>query len=229
MTESLSQPLIRVADLTKSFATAGGTVDVLRGIDLRVAAGERVAVVGASGAGKTTLMHVLGALDRPTAGTVSFDGRDIFGLHGPALDAFRNQTVGFVFQFHQLLPEFTALENVMMPALVARKPAKEAGGMAEALLREVGLGHRLEHKPGQLSGGEQQRVAIARALVMAPQLLLADEPTGNLDSGTSDEIYRLLNQLHERYGLTMIIVTHSEVFAGRLDRVLRMQDGRLSD
>ncbi len=228
MTESRPLPLIQVQNLTRSFPAAGGNIEVLRGIDLEIARGERVAVIGASGAGKTTLLHILGALDHPTRGSVRFAGEDIFGLQGPALDAFRNRTVGFVFQFHHLLPEFSALENVMMPALVARKSRGEAGTMAEALLREVGLGHRLGHKPGQLSGGEQQRVAIARALVMEPRLLLADEPTGNLDSRTSDEIYRLIDQLHCNHGLTMVIVTHSEALAGRLDRIVHMQDGRLS-
>ena len=227
MTETGREPLLEIRALTKDFATAGGAVEVLRGIDFEVAAGERVAVVGASGAGKTTLMHILGALDRPSGGTVRFAGQDLYRLRGPALDAFRNRTVGFVFQFHQLLPEFTALENVMMPGLVARKTPAEARSQAELLLREVGLGHRLEHKPGQLSGGEQQRVAIARALVMGPRLLLADEPTGNLDSGTSDEIFRLLDELHRRHGLTMVIVTHSESLAGRLDRIIRMRDGLL--
>ncbi|MDY0268730.1 MAG: ABC transporter ATP-binding protein [Trichloromonas sp.] len=214
--------------MNKSFGTSDGRVDVLRGIDLRIERGERVGVVGTSGAGKTTLMHILGALDRPTSGTVRFDGEDIFALKGAALDAFRNRTVGFVFQFHQLLPEFTALENVMMPALVARKSFREAIPMAAKLLGEVGLGHRLKHKPGQLSGGEQQRVAIARALVMSPRVLLADEPTGNLDSGTSAEIYRLLDEIHQSRELTMVVVTHSERLAGRLDRVLRMVDGRLA-
>jgi lipoprotein-releasing system ATP-binding protein len=172
-------------------------------------------------------MHILGALDRPTAGRVFCEGTDIFSLRGGALDAFRNSTVGFVFQFHQLLPEFSALENVMMPALIARKGKKESSEAAARLLTEVGLGHRLAHKPGELSGGEQQRVAIARALVMSPRLLLADEPTGNLDSRTSDEIYRLLQTLHEAHGLTMVIVTHSEPLASRLDRTVHMEDGRI--
>ena len=219
--------MIEVTNLSKSFGTGQGRVDVLRHIDLKIEGGERVAVVGASGAGKTTLMHILGGLDHPTEGGVLFEGDDIFALKGPALDAFRNSTVGFVFQFHQLLPEFTALENVMMPALVARKLPREASAMAKELLGEVGLGHRLTHKPGELSGGEQQRVAIARALIMSPRLLLADEPTGNLDSRTSDGIYGLLHQLHETRGLTMVIVTHSEVLAARLDRVIHMEDGRI--
>lgn len=219
--------MIEVKDLKKSFAAGQRRVDVLRGIDLRIEEGERVAVVGASGAGKTTLMHILGGLDHPTSGVVSYRGQDIFALRGGALDAFRNQTIGFVFQFHQLLPEFTALENVMMPALIARRSFREARPPAEKMLEEVGLGHRLTHKPGQLSGGEQQRVAIARALVMSPQLLLADEPTGNLDSGTTDEIYRLMQQLHLSHNLTMVIVTHSATLAGRLDRIVHMEDGCL--
>lgn len=219
--------MIEVTKLSKSFGAGQGRVDVLRQVDLRIERGERVAVVGASGAGKTTLMHILGGLDHPTEGSVFFEGKDIFALKGPALDAFRNRTVGFVFQFHQLLPEFSALENVMMPALVARKSPREASVMAKDLLGEVGLGHRLTHKPGELSGGEQQRVAIARALIMTPRLLLADEPTGNLDTRTSDGIYRLLHQLHETRGLTMVIVTHSEALAARLDRVVHMEDGRI--
>jgi lipoprotein-releasing system ATP-binding protein len=220
--------MIEVTNLSKSFGTGQNRVEVLRGIDLTIAGGERVAVVGASGAGKTTLMHIVGGLDHPSEGSVFFEGVDIFGLRGAALDAFRNSTVGFVFQFHQLLPEFSALENVMMPALIAGQSRSEASRRAGDLLQEVGLGHRLGHKPGELSGGEQQRVAIARALVMSPRLLLADEPTGNLDSRTSDGIYRLLNQLHEKHGLTMVIVTHSETLAGRLDRIVRMEDGRLA-
>jgi len=217
--------VIQVSGLCKSFSTTQGRIDVLRDIDLEVAAGERVAIVGASGAGKTTFMHILGGLDRPSGGRVAFEGQELSRLGGMELDAFRNRSIGFVFQFHQLLPEFTALENVMMPALIAGHPREQAGEAAERLLAEVGLAHRLDHKPGQLSGGEQQRVAIARALVMAPRLLLADEPTGNLDSVTSDAIYQLLQQLHQRHNLTMIIVTHSEVLAERMDRVIRMADG----
>jgi lipoprotein-releasing system ATP-binding protein len=221
--------LISVKGLSKRFATDLGVVEVLRDIDLQVHAGERIAVVGASGAGKTTLMHLLGGLDRPSAGSVFFEETDIFGYPPAQLDAFRNSTVGFVFQFHQLLPEFNALENVMMPARIARLPLAEARARAERLLAAVGLTHRLTHKPGQLSGGEQQRVAIARALVMSPRLLLADEPTGNLDSGTSGEIMALLDRLHAEYGLTMVIVTHSHALAGHLDRIVSMADGSLVD
>jgi lipoprotein-releasing system ATP-binding protein len=207
--------------------TDQGRIEVLRGIDLQIHSGERVAVVGASGAGKTTLMHIMGGLDSPSSGVVTFEGQDVFALKGASLDRFRNSTVGFVFQFHQLLPEFTALENVAMPALIAGEKRSAAEDRAGALLTEVGLGHRFSHKPGQLSGGEQQRVAIARALVMAPKLLMADEPTGNLDSGTTEAIYELLQQLHDHHGLTMIIVTHSERLAQRMDRTLHMVDGLL--
>jgi lipoprotein-releasing system ATP-binding protein len=217
--------MIAVAGLYKRFETAEGTLEVLRGIDLEVRAGERIAIVGASGAGKSTFMHLLGGLDRPSAGSIRFEGAEIFRYSSAQLDAFRNRAVGFVFQFHQLLPEFTALENVMLPARIGRLPVGEARARAEHLLQAVGLGHRLTHKPGQLSGGEQQRVAIARALVMGPRLLLADEPTGNLDSVTSGEILALLDRLHAECNLTLIVVTHSEMLAARMDRIVRMSDG----
>ena len=222
------KPLVAVHQLHKSFQTPGGVIEVLRGIDLQIKRSERVAVVGTSGAGKTTLMHILGGLDAPTSGEVIVEGENLFSLRGHALDAFRNRTVGFVFQFHQLLPEFSALENVMMPRLIAGDPRKLAVEKATTLLSEVGLAHRLTHKPGALSGGEQQRVAIARALVNEPQLLLADEPTGNLDTGTSDEILALLNRMHKSRGLTMVIVTHNLPLAAGLDRTLRIEDGVLA-
>ena len=227
MNDFCKKVLIEVQGLNKHYVCGERRVEVLRDVSLQVASGEQVALVGASGAGKTTLMHILGGLDRPSSGTVRYQQQDILELKGAALDTFRNRTIGFVFQFHQLLPEFTALENVMLPALISGRGFRQARGPAETILQEVGLGERLEHKPGELSGGEQQRVAIARALVMEPQLLLADEPTGNLDSGTSDDIYRLLQQLHQDRGLTMIIVTHSRTLAERMGRTLQMVDGEI--
>lgn len=225
MTDDL---MVTVQQLHKSFHTPGGVIEVLRGIDLRIKRNERVAVVGTSGAGKTTLLHILGGLDAPTSGAVRVEGESLFALRGHALDAFRNRTVGFVFQFHQLLPEFSALENVMMPRLIAGESRHLAAEKATALLSEVGLGQRLTHKPGALSGGEQQRVAIARALVNEPQLLLADEPTGNLDTCTSDEIVALLNRMHASRGLTMVIVTHNLPLAASLDRTVKIEDGVLA-
>ncbi len=221
------QSLIAVRRLHKQFQAPGGVIDVLRGIDLDIRRGERIAVVGTSGAGKTTLMHILGGLDFPTSGEVICAGKSLRQLRGSALDDFRNRTVGFVFQFHQLLPEFTALENVMMPCLIAGVQRPQAQARAQTLLAEVGLAARLEHKPGALSGGEQQRVAIARALVNEPKLLLADEPTGNLDSGTSDDIMTLLDKMHHSRGLTLVIVTHNLSLAAGLDRSVRIEDGVL--
>ncbi len=227
MNDSRKEALIEVRKLSKHYICGERRVDVLRDVSLQIDSGEQVALVGASGAGKTTLMHILGGLDRPSSGTVSYQQQNLLALKGEALDTFRNRTIGFVFQFHQLLPEFSALENVMLPALIAGRGFRQARGPAEDILNDVGLGQRLAHKPGELSGGEQQRVAIARALVMEPQLLLADEPTGNLDSGTSDEIYHLLQQLHRDRGLTMIIVTHSRSLAERMGRILQMVDGEI--
>lgn len=220
--------LIETRGLEKEFKTPVRDIKVLRGINLSICQGERVAIVGTSGAGKTTLMHILGGLDHPSEGDVLFEGSDIYALRGAALDEFRNKTVGFVFQFHQLLPEFSALENVMMPLLIGGVRRSVALKQATEVLSEVGLEERLTHKPGALSGGEQQRVAIARALVRQPRLLLADEPTGNLDSLTSDEILMLLNQIHRSRGLTMVIVTHNQALASSLDRVLQIEDGILA-
>ncbi|SEA10076.1 lipoprotein-releasing system ATP-binding protein [Desulfuromusa kysingii] len=225
----MSDPvMIDVSNLGKTFKTPGGEIDVLHGVNLQICAGERVAVVGTSGAGKTTLMHILGGLDRPTSGDVFFKGTNLATLRGAELDSFRNRTIGFVFQFHQLLPEFTAVENVMMPLLIGGLNRLKAEKQATAILSEVGLEKRLTHKPGALSGGEQQRVAIARALIREPQLLLADEPTGNLDSRISDEIMLLLNQMHTSRGLTMVIVTHNLDLANSLDRILQIEDGILT-
>ena len=220
--------LIETRGLEKEFKTPVRDIKVLRGINLSIRQGERVAIVGTSGAGKTTLMHILGGLDHPSRGDVLFENSDIYALRGAALDEFRNKTVGFVFQFHQLLPEFSALENVMMPLLIGGVRRSVALKQATEVLSEVGLEERLTHKPGALSGGEQQRVAIARALVRQPRLLLADEPTGNLDSLTSDEILALLNQIHHSRGLTMVIVTHNQALATSLDRVLQIEDGILA-
>jgi lipoprotein-releasing system ATP-binding protein len=215
--------------LHKSFDFEGRRISVLRGVDLTVAAGELVAVVGASGAGKSTLLHVLGTLDIPTSGRVVIDGHDMMQLSSRQMAAFRNRTIGFVFQFHHLLPEFTAVENTAMPALISGLPRAEAEARAEKLLQRVGLGHRLTHRPGELSGGEQQRVALARALVMEPRLLLADEPTGNLDRRTGAAIHDLLLELNHERGMTLLVVTHNEDLAVRLPRQLRMVEGRLVD
>lgn len=219
--------LLEATDLSKSFGTRAGKVEVLRGINLQVTAGETIALVGASGAGKSTLLHILGTLDRPSSGSLLFDGEEVFRRSDAALAAFRNRTIGFVFQFHHLLPEFSALENAMMPALIAGMRRSEAEALASDLLRDVGLSHRLTHRPGELSGGEQQRVAIARALVLSPQLLLADEPTGNLDMKTSDGVHDLLAEIHQRKGITLMIVTHNERLAAGMGRIIRMVDGRI--
>jgi lipoprotein-releasing system ATP-binding protein len=203
-------------------------VEVLRGVDVDVAPGEMVALTGASGSGKSTFLNVVGALDVPTSGQVLFAGEDLFARDPAGLAEFRNGTVGFIFQSHHLLPEFTALENAMMPALIRRAPRGEARRTAVEMLGLVGLGERVEHKPGELSGGEQQRVALARALCLQPKLLLADEPTGNLDPATADGIHRLLADLNARLGITMVIVTHNERLAETLPRRLRLSAGRLA-
>jgi lipoprotein-releasing system ATP-binding protein len=219
--------LLEVSDLCKSFGSKAGKVDVLKGINLQVAAGETIALVGASGAGKSTLLHILGTLDRPSAGKVQFDDNDLFQMSDKALAHLRNRSIGFVFQFHHLLPEFSALENAMMPLLISGVKKNEAEKVAAGLLADVGLAHRFSHKPGELSGGEQQRVAIARALMMSPRLLLADEPTGNLDMKTSDEVHDILAGIHREKGITLIIVTHNERLAARMGKTIRMVDGRI--
>src|SRR6187399_618884 len=210
--------------------TAGTTVlTVLRELDLVVEPGEMVAVVGASGVGKSTLLHVLGGLDAVDGGSVRIGDIDLAAMTADELTAFRNQHVGFVFQFHHLLPEFSALENAGMPLRIARRPASEAGQRARTLLERVGLGERLTHKPGMLSGGEQQRVAIARALVMEPKILLADEPTGDLDEHTAESLHDLLREMHRERGLTSIIATHNPRLSAACDRVLRLEDGKLRE
>jgi lipoprotein-releasing system ATP-binding protein len=225
----MSSSLLEVRNLHKSFRTEKSRVDVLNGIDLSVEEGDTIALVGASGAGKSTLLHVIGTLDRPTSGEVLFRGNDVFKMGNGELASFRNRSIGFVFQFHHLLPEFTALENVMMPALIGGLPKEKARESASALLGDVGLSHRLTHKPGELSGGEQQRVAIARALVLSPALLMADEPTGNLDRKTSEEVHELLAGIQEKTGLTLIIVTHNERLAARMGKIIRLVDGRIQE
>lgn len=219
--------IIETVDLCKSYGSGAGKVEVLKGISLSIGAGETVALVGASGAGKSTLLHILGTLDRPTSGSVLFAGNDLFRQSDNALALFRNRSIGFVFQFHHLLPEFTALENVLMPLLISGMKRSEATPVGEKLLSDVGLSHRMTHKPGELSGGEQQRVAIARSLVLSPQLLLADEPTGNLDMKTSEGIHELLSEINVRTGITIIVVTHNEPLARRMGSIIRLVDGRI--
>jgi len=219
--------MIDARGIRKTYASAGRPLTVLRDLDLSVAAGEMVAIVGASGVGKSTLLYVLGGLDRVDEGSVEIAGTNLTGMPDDQMVAFRNKTVGFVFQFHHLLPEFSALENAEMPLRIARRPVREARPRAEQLLQRVGLGERLEHRPGMLSGGEQQRVAVARALVMQPALLLADEPTGDLDEQTGESLHALLVEMHRDYGLTSVIATHNPRLAAACDRVLRLEGGRL--
>jgi lipoprotein-releasing system ATP-binding protein len=219
--------LLEVRGLSKTYGSGSNRLEVLSGIDLDLQAGTTTALIGASGAGKSTLLHLLGALDRPTSGTVCFRGDNIFNKNDRQLAEFRNRSIGFVFQFHHLLPEFTALENVMMPALIGGIPRSKALKTAESLLDDVGLAQRMTHRPGELSGGEQQRVAIARALALDPELLLADEPTGNLDMKTSDGIHAMLTELQIRKGLTLVIVTHNERLAAAMGTTIHLLDGRV--
>ncbi|MEQ1896157.1 MAG: ABC transporter ATP-binding protein [Vicinamibacterales bacterium] len=218
---------LSVAGLSKSYTVAEQRLQVLRDVSCDVAQGEMVAIVGASGVGKSTLLHLLGGLDRPDAGRIQVGDADLMAMPDPALVAYRNRHVGFVFQFHHLLPEFSAVENAEMPMRIARMPLGDARAAATRLLERVGLGERLGHRPSMLSGGEQQRVAVARALIMKPALLLADEPTGDLDEDTADRLHALLREMHAEYGLTSIIATHNPRLAAACDRVLRLQDGRL--
>jgi lipoprotein-releasing system ATP-binding protein len=218
---------IEVTNVTKSYSVGGSRLPVLKHLDIAMERGEMVAVVGASGVGKSTLLHVIGGLDAVDEGQVRIGDTQVNALPDAEVVAFRNKSVGFVFQFHHLLPEFTALENAEMPMRIARRPAAERRARAMELLRRVGLDQRLEHRPGMLSGGEQQRVAIARALVMEPALLLADEPTGDLDEHTADTLHELLREMHRERGLTSLIATHNPRLAAACDRVLRLEDGRL--
>jgi lipoprotein-releasing system ATP-binding protein len=222
----MSPSLVRVKRLEKIFINNQHRLEVLKDLDLELAARDTLAVVGASGSGKSTLLHILGTLDRPSSGQVLFDGEDIFKKTPLELAGFRNQKIGFVFQFHHLLPEFTALENTLMPLLIARENKQEARQRAEDLLTQVGLKERLAHRIGELSGGEQQRVAIARALIRSPQLILADEPTGNLDRKTGEQIMELFNNLNQEKGVTFLMVTHNQELSRRFKRNIEIADGK---
>ena len=223
----MASTLVVAHDVRKSFVHMGRTLEVLRGIDLSIDEGEIVAVVGQSGAGKSTLLHCIGTLDVPTSGSITVAGEEITTLPSARLAALRNRLIGFVFQFHHLLPEFNALENVMMPGLIQGKARGPLEARARALLEEVGLRERASHRPGELSGGEQQRVALARALVLEPKLILADEPTGNLDSATSGQIHDLFFQINEQRGTTLVIVTHNVALADSMPRKVTLKDGRV--
>jgi len=220
--------LIALRNLSKEYVDGPRVVRVLSGLDLEIGAGERVAIVGESGVGKSTLLHILGTLDRPTGGEVWFDGENLTSKSDRDLAHFRNREIGFIFQFHHLLPDFTALENVMMPALIGRTSTDAARRRAGHLLDRVGLAERLEHRPGELSGGEQQRVAVARALVQEPRAVLADEPTGNLDPATGEGVQNLLMELNREHNITLVVVTHSATLASAMDRTLRLTAGRIA-
>jgi lipoprotein-releasing system ATP-binding protein len=223
----MAAPLIVVQDLHKIFSHLGRELHVLRGIDLTIGQGEVVAIVGASGAGKSTLLHCIGTLDLPTRGKIHLGSDQLTGLSSSRLASIRNRMIGFVFQFHHLLPEFNALENVMMPGLIQGRSRKEMDAPARALLHEVGLKERATHRPGELSGGEQQRVALARALVLSPKLILADEPTGNLDSKTGGAMHDLFFEINQKHGTTIVVVTHNLAFAQSMPRVITMRDGKV--
>jgi lipoprotein-releasing system ATP-binding protein len=217
--------LIEAKHIHKSFGTGTGKLDILKDINISIAEGEMLGIVGASGAGKSTLLHILGALDKPSSGKVFFSGQDIFSLDDSRLAEFRNSSIGFVFQFHHLLPEFNSLENVMLPGLISNRTFGEAEEQAKRLLDELGLSKRMRHRPGELSGGEQQRVAVARALLQDPKIVLADEPTGNLDTATGNSLFELFFELNRKNRTTFVIVTHNKDLSERCHRVLEMADG----
>lgn len=219
--------MLELKNIHKSFTLNGNIINVLSGIDFIVKQGDSIAIIGASGAGKSTLMNIMGTLDPPSHGTVLFEGQDVWNMEESRLCHIRNHEIGFVFQFHHLLPEFNALENTMMPALISRSDTKAAGEKAIRILKDVGLGDRLRHRVGELSGGEQQRVAIARALIMGPKILLADEPTGNLDRITGEEIIDMLVRIKEEQGLSLVIVTHNQRLAEKMSKTLEIVDGRI--
>ncbi|MBW2392077.1 MAG: ABC transporter ATP-binding protein [Deltaproteobacteria bacterium] len=224
-----AESILQVKGLYKHFGSGERRVDVLRGIDLTLEGQESIAVVGASGVGKSTLLHILGTLERPSDGEVTYEGVNVFDFQEQQLAAYRNRTIGFVFQFHHLLSEFTALENCMLPALIGRKNKRESKERAEFILDLVGLSHRLQHRVGELSGGEQQRVAVARALVLNPKVLLADEPTGNLDTNSSRNIHELMLSLNQEKKVSLVVVTHNMELAGMMQRQLQMKDGLLNE
>lgn len=225
--ENRQAPLLQASGLTRMFSHGGREINVLRGLDLAMEPREMTAILGKSGVGKSTLLHILGTIDRPDSGTIRFDGIDVFSLDEPGLAAFRNRRIGFIFQFHHLLPEFSALENVMIPAIIGGLSRREADERATGLLTTVGLEHRMTHRPSELSGGEQQRVALARALVMRPMLIIADEPTGNLDDATSEEVHNLFLEVNERFGVAFLVATHNLKLAGRMHRILKLEDGKV--
>lgn len=219
--------ILKTKGVYKSFQTGAGILDVLKGVDLEIYEGEIVAIIGPSGSGKSTLLHILGALDRPNQGSVSLNSTEIFSLNEKELAHFRNRTIGFVFQFHHLLPEFSALENVMLPKFIAREEPKEMKQKAIKILNEVGLSDRIDHKPGELSGGEQQRVAVARALINDPRIVIADEPSGNLDRNTAESLHNLITELKDNRNQTFILATHNLKLAQRAQRIFKLKDGKI--